>query len=199
MATGKKSKKPWDIVVDVLHRKNRNLFMPGLQQHLQGEIRIDQSRGSSNRAMSAIGGILPRHRLHIDVESRIVMVTDRMNDPENKRIADKLRELTRSERYSMYQFDKFHDDSTHSLTEGPFRTFMWYMRRFVDSGHMRILEGHDKLPTLQEQLKACDHTTGKTITVCDRGQFRAERGEIPFWQLDERTLEDIEQAAEVAL
>jgi hypothetical protein len=148
----------WDLVLDVEQEEhNRDPKFPPLGEKLRGTVR--STRMYTDRVNGAIAqvGEIPGQRIMVDLERRHVKVIDRMTLKENAPIDKALRDLAR--RREDIRDDpnwQYVGDVDTSVSQSKWPTWLWWMRRLVDQGKLKVVSGGDKLPKLAEVLKMGD-------------------------------------------
>lgn len=176
-----------DLVVDFVAPRNRNVRFYPAGRNFRGEVRIQETAGSTPAALIQVGGVIPGQRMLVDSKRKYVKVIDRMTLKENQMIDRELRRLCRTERYWNFAYEHYEEDVEYNLSDNDWRQWLWWIKRLVDHGRARIVQG--KLPV-------ADGPAGDNeILKMGRFQFGDSCGLVPidkdrpFYMADERDIE----------
>lgn len=145
----------YDLVLDVVAPRNRNVRFGPAGINLRGEARIAEiSSLNINGAMAKAGGSIPGQRILVDTRQHHVKIIDRMTLPESKSIDRALRELCRTEQYMHAKYGEYLPDyDAGGISDDEWPKWLYAMRRLVDHGRLKIVKGDNLLPKLSEILK----------------------------------------------
>jgi len=186
-ASGKGGNRPrFDCVIDFVAPRNRNIRFFPAGKNFRGECRLDQCVGNTPAALLQVGGVIPGQRMLIDSKARYVKVIDRMNLRENQLIDRELRRLTRTEKYWNFEFGHYEDDQEYHLSENDFRTWLWHLKRIVDHGRGKVVQGTFPVENYDDILKSGRVQLGDPMGLVPIDKDR------PFYMADKRDVENKE-------
>lgn len=137
------------VVLDVRCRRNRNPFFWPLQKTLQTELRASEiSSDKVPGLINQVGGVLPGERMEVDFQNRTCRVYHLLETPEYKDLKRRAAALLRTEQGGFQQGTHFGEEYTVPFREEDVATWLYWIRRLVDSQKLHIVSGH--LPSLEE-------------------------------------------------
>ena len=145
------------VTVEVASALNSNLWFRPCERILRGRFAIENvPHGSTPDELAQIfrGNPLPGLYITVDPSRRTAEVRDPMGDPQRKdQLAEVVRRIKAARVVMAWNeeptFEK--TDRRENLSDTDIKTWLYWMRRAVDSGHAEVV--HGSLPRLVEIMK----------------------------------------------
>lgn len=184
------------VELDARCPSNRNPRFRPLNITFRGDARVDEARGKNlNTAYQTVAGEIPGDRIILDLDQKSLTVVDRMTLKENKAKDEALKTLAEtSEDHWQCRYGRHKPDQTYQASDKEWPTWLWFIRRMVDDEKLAVVTGKTKLPEWKEILAMCDHERGIVVKLGDSCGLKPEDKDRPFYQLDERDIEEPNEA-----
>jgi hypothetical protein len=143
--------------IEVAGPHNDNLIFSPLQQKLRGRWDMakvshrDKTEGMKMLALAV--SVIPGQVVALNVDKSIGRIVDPLNDKDGKAILDKCNGVFAQYREVFGGQHDPHPDTTHNLNVDQVKTWLYAMRRLVDSGLAVPVSGGNPLPEL-DQIRA---------------------------------------------
>ncbi len=190
------AKTGYDLVVNVIAPRNRNVSFYPTKTILRGTVRMSEIKSNRpNGALLQCGMEIPGQQVQVDMTLRHVKIIDRMTLPEFKEKDRQLRAVCRQEDYQRFAFGQYENDYDTQISAEDWPTWLWHIRVLVNNGRFQVASGGSALPQLSEILKMC---TGRIkVQVGDSCDVKASDQDRPFYLLDSRDAEKFATAGAV--
>ena len=194
MRSNQEEPKGYEIVLDVDAPKAREVwFPPAGGRMLRSELEHSDLTGKSiNGALNSIGGWIPGMRIYFSPKRLQCKIIDRMSLKEHKDIDQRILELSRTDDMGRYTFGKYIEDVDYSFRDKDLPTWMFWIKRLVDTKKFKVVRGAKLLPEkLSDVLPE-----GYQLRVSeDYGLKPHNKGDQPFNIITREDLLEIEAVA----
>ena len=156
-----RSSKGYDLVFDVVARRNRNVRFFPAQGNLQGEVNISQI--SSDKVpgyLNQVGGWIPGYQIQIDTKGRKARIVDRLKQEDHAPILEKCRVVhatAMNGAFAPITSENFKregdvvDEAEFEMSDDPsnsLATWLYHCWNLQRRNKLTLIKG--KLPTLDE-------------------------------------------------
>lgn len=144
-----------EITIEIASKNsNRVVFKPLLSKPLRGRWTIASTGGESTaevlRQLMAVAPEIPGIRIAIDPQKRQARVYDPLGLPENKTLQEEIARVLNNHQQWGWGAAPWPTATRDEMSANDIKTWLYEMRRLVDSGLAVIVSGSATLPSLAE-------------------------------------------------